>query len=362
LARKLGVRATPPINFDGIPNVSNQVTWFFRYAHTRNPTDIPTLWTLFERALDPAALESTDFAEAFDAALKATIIPSNLTIGLFWIRPNVFASLDGKVQKYLGINIEPKQLTANRYVAEVQHIAHGGISFPRLSYDAWRASRMPSAETVAATRKKVAGAYKDWLKEAYETQLSEMGSKKTREHLPAIAPNGAWADAGIQSKPLAWIVEFSKDANGAWAAGLPPSNYPKRIGGSFNSKSPLQGVLSRILPVVRTIESPHRTESHPYWEWALAFVFPGRPAFRTRGSSGGVIEFDPASGRLSSPVEGEEIVQPYVEAALFKLLPDEELWSKEIGLTYADATEALTRLINVDYASPLYSSDAEDRG
>src|ERR1700693_3294444 len=255
LARKLGVRAPPPINFDGIPNVSNQVTWFFRYAHSRKPTDITTLWTLFERALDPAALESTVFAEAFDAALEATIIPSNLTIGLFWIRPNVFASLDGKVQKYLGINIEPKQLTANRYVAEVQHIAQGGISFPRLSYDAWRASRMPSSETVAVTRKKVAGAYKDWLKEAYETQLSEMGSKKTREHLPAIAPNGAWADAGIQSKPLAWIVEFSKDANGAWVAGLPPSNYPKRIGGSFKSKSPPQGGLRPILPVVSTVDS-----------------------------------------------------------------------------------------------------------
>ncbi|MBC5805922.1 MAG: hypothetical protein GIX02_01280 [Candidatus Eremiobacteraeota bacterium] len=207
-------------------------------------------------------------------------------------------------------------------------------------------------ESVAKTRKRVAGAYKDWLKETYETQLSEMGSKKTRSQLPAIDVSGAWADVGIQSKPLAWIVEFSRDVNGPWVASLPPSNYPNRLGGSFNSKSPLQGVLSRILPVARVSAAPRRTEVHTYWEWAMAFVFPGRPAFQTKGSSGGVIEFDPASGRLWSPVEGAEIDQPYVESALFKLVPDGERWGAAIDLTYGQATEALARFVHVSNATP----------
>jgi predicted transport protein len=211
---------------------------------------------------------------------------------------------------------------------------------------------MSNMESVAAARKKVAGAYKDWLMETYETQLSEMGSKKTRHQLPAIDPSGAWADVGIQSKPLAWIVEFWKDGNGSWVASLPHSNYPHRLGGSFNSRSPLQGVLSRILPVVRVSDTPRQTEPHPYWEWAMALVFPGRPVFQATGSSGGVIEFDPSSGRLWSPVEGTEINQAYVESGLFKLVPDAERWSGSIDLTYAEATEALAGLVHVNNSLP----------
>jgi predicted transport protein len=211
---------------------------------------------------------------------------------------------------------------------------------------------MADMESVAVARKGVAAAYKDWLKETYSTQLSEMGRNTTRDKLPDIGPGGAWAEVGIQSKPSAWIVEFSRDGSGAWTASLPQSNYPQRLGGSFNSRSPLQGVLSRVLPVVRVSDEPRRAEPHAYWEWALVFVFPGRPAFQAKGSSGGVIEFDPVSGQLSSPVEGEDIKQPYVESGLFKLVPDDEHWSNSVDLTYRDATEALSRLINVEHAAP----------
>lgn len=214
--------------------------------------------------------------------------------------------------------------------------------------------------SVADARKGVAAAYKDWLKETYSTQLSEMGRNTTRDKLPAVGPGGAWAEVGIQSKPSAWIVEFSRDGLGAWTASLPASNYPKRLGGSFNSRSPLQGVLSRVLPVVRVSDEPPRADPHPYWEWALVFVFPGLPAFQAKGSSGGVIEFDPATGRLSSPVEGEDIVQPYVESALFKLVPHDEKWSDAIDLTYRQATDALGRFVNVEHAKPSDESAHND--
>lgn len=211
---------------------------------------------------------------------------------------------------------------------------------------------MPDMESVAAARKSVAAAYKTWLKESYETQASEMGSKKTRDQLPEIDASGAWADVGIQSKPLAWIVEFFQDPAGMWKAGVPQSNYPNRLGGSFNSKSPLQGVLSRVLPVVRTSDQPRATRPHPYWEWALALVFPARPVFQTRGSSGGVIEFDPVTGRLWSPIDDEHFNQPYVDSALFKLVPDDEPWSAAVGLTYGEATRALAEFVHVANASP----------
>ncbi len=214
--------------------------------------------------------------------------------------------------------------------------------------------------SVAEARKSVAAAYKDWLKESYSTQLSEMGRNTTRDMLPAIGPGGAWAEVGIQSKPSAWIVKFSQDASGEWTASLPSSKYPRRLGGSFNSRSPLQGVLSRVLPVVRRADDPNRAEPHPHWEWALVFVFPGRPTFQAKGSSGGVIEFDPISGGLSSPVDGEDIAQPYVESALFKLVPDDEKWSSNLDFTYLQATQALARYIHVAHAEPLQGPVYDD--
>lgn len=222
---------------------------------------------------------------------------------------------------------------------------------------------MADMESVVVARKGVAAAYKDWLKEAYATQLSETGSKKTREQLPEIGPAGAWADVGAQGKPLAWIVEFSQGADGKWNASLPASKYKNRLGGTFNWGSPLQGVVSRILPVVRTADDPRLTEPHRYWEWAMAFVFPGRPTFETKGgSSGGTIDFDPTSGRLSSLVDGVDITQPYVASGLFKLVPDDETWNEAVGLTYRDATEALERMINIDHADAPQPSTADDDG
>lgn len=210
---------------------------------------------------------------------------------------------------------------------------------------------MPDMESVAAARKGVAAAYKTWLKESYETQLSEIGSKKTRHQLPEISALGAWANIAAQNKPLAWIIEFSRAANGIWKAGVPSSSYPNRIG-SLNSRSPLQGVVTRVLPVFRTSDAPRVTEMHPYWEWAMIFVFPGLPLFLTRGNSSSVIEFDPATGRLWSPVDDEQIDQPYVDSALFKLVPDGEPWSAAVAMTYGEATLALSDFIHVMNAAP----------
>ena len=226
---------------------------------------------------------------------------------------------------------------------------------------------MPDVATVAAARKRVATAYNDWLKKTYETKLSEMGSTKARGALPKIGPDGAWADVGIQGKPLAWIVRFSQNAGGSWSASLPRSNYPYRLGGSFNARSPLQGVLTRVLPVVNVGDG--RCVPHPYWEWALAFVFPGRPVFRDEGSSGAVIEYNPETGRLWSPINERQVDQPYVESGLFALVNRNDDWhptlealegqtpllgagNASVHLTYGEATDALSGFLTVEHAPP----------
>jgi len=43
LGRELGVDASPPKDFAGIPTVDNRHTWFFAYAKDRTAEDIPCL-------------------------------------------------------------------------------------------------------------------------------------------------------------------------------------------------------------------------------------------------------------------------------------------------------------------------------
>jgi 5-methylcytosine-specific restriction protein B len=148
LGAALEVRAAPPTVFAGIPVVNNQRTWFFRWARDRDPEDIPTLWSLFERALGPSPLDSPDFAGAFDDALASTFLRFTLAIGLFWVRPNIFASLDSVLRRYAGLVIKASDLSGSRYVVAVRELARRGTSFPQLSYDAWLASEERTPESV----------------------------------------------------------------------------------------------------------------------------------------------------------------------------------------------------------------------
>jgi hypothetical protein len=223
---------------------------------------------------------------------------------------------------------------------------------------------LPDVVSVAKARKKVATAYKSLLKSRYGRQLAEMGSKKTRAQLGEISyETGTWADGNDRSKPRAWLVDLTlDDATKHWVAGpgdSPANPHWKRLCGSFNTKSPLQGVLIRVLPVFSTPELGTGSDSqdyfdHPYWEWALAFVFPGAAVFVDAGSSGATIDFDPRSGTLTS----KDMQQEYVAAGLFKLVPDDDAFT--IGghtFTYGEISESLRAFMTI---SPIQvAPDAE---
>ena len=144
LGAKLGVSAPAPNDLAGIPVVHNQKTWFFQYAKDRTPGDISALWNVFEKALDQDPLNDPAFASAFDIALAVKGVRFNLTMGLFWIRPNRFVSLDGVLQEYAKLSIKPQQLNAKTYVEAIRLLESRGTPFPRLSYEAWLAARAPT--------------------------------------------------------------------------------------------------------------------------------------------------------------------------------------------------------------------------
>lgn len=87
IGKRIGVKASIPKDFDGIPLLNNQQAWFFRYKEKRGKYDIDNLWEMFEIALEYAINQSKDnenkFIEYFNILKKQPLVKWNLTMGLF---------------------------------------------------------------------------------------------------------------------------------------------------------------------------------------------------------------------------------------------------------------------------------------
>ena len=156
LASLLGVSEPIPDSFEGIPVLNNQKSWFFGFDNKRQPDDIDTLWEAFAQAI--AFAESDDaearsaFVSAYDNATQRYGVGWNLTMGLYWIRPWNFPTLDGQSQRYIskklniqiGMNGPKGRCNATDYLAVLdtlearfQEDAYPVHSFPELSLAAW---------------------------------------------------------------------------------------------------------------------------------------------------------------------------------------------------------------------------------
>jgi 5-methylcytosine-specific restriction protein B len=128
-----------PEDFNGVPVLNNLKSWFFPYQDSRDQNDIGRLWRVFRLALEKDPLGKKQFFRAFDEALAVKQTNVNLTMGLFWIRPDTFLSLDQVNRAHLGIKLPSAGLTAKFYVETVQKYRAGKKSFPEISLDAWGA-------------------------------------------------------------------------------------------------------------------------------------------------------------------------------------------------------------------------------
>lgn len=105
LAKEFGVAANIPSDFDGIPLVNNQKATFFYFVADRQENDISNLWDMFEIALKYSE-ESTDvnrtiFESTFDKVIQQKGVRWNITMGLFWVRPNAYINLDTKSRDFI---------------------------------------------------------------------------------------------------------------------------------------------------------------------------------------------------------------------------------------------------------------------
>ena len=156
LANLLGVTESIPDSFEGIPVLNNQRTWFFGYSYKRQLDDIDTLWEVFAQAIDFAESDNATARSAFETAYNNATqrhgVGWNLTMGLYWIRPWNFPTLDALAQRYIikKLNIQismngPKgRCNANDYLAVMdtlearfQEDGYPVHSFPELSLAAW---------------------------------------------------------------------------------------------------------------------------------------------------------------------------------------------------------------------------------
>ena len=139
---EFNIVAPAPSDFAGVPIVNNQKSWFFAYQADRKPGDIERLWEVFTRALGQSPLADPDFAHAFDDALTVRNTNVNLTMGLFWIRPKTFLSLDSTMRDYLSIKLPSQGLSIKYYRATLDQVLKSAKQdLPHLSHAAWVAAK-----------------------------------------------------------------------------------------------------------------------------------------------------------------------------------------------------------------------------
>lgn len=156
LAKLLKIDLEIPKNLDGVPVLNNLRVWFFGDHKDRKEEDIDHLWDLFENAILLDQESSKKNEEAFLKSLEIVLgqhgIQWNITMGLFWIRPYRYVTLDSKTRKtitdILGILIKrdsnKKICLAQDYLNLTKGLiesftdqAYPVHSFPELSYKSW---------------------------------------------------------------------------------------------------------------------------------------------------------------------------------------------------------------------------------
>ena len=173
-AKELFVDAAIPTSFDAVPVLNNQNATFYYWTGDRGPNDIDHLWDLFESALEYAKTPSEDkrqvVSKYFDLAINLKGNGnSKITMGLYWIAPDVFLNLDSRNTWYIYESskipadvvyslprIEQK-ISADKYfeIAErlqsyLQSERSALKDFKELSFEAWTYSEQVNQEERAA--------------------------------------------------------------------------------------------------------------------------------------------------------------------------------------------------------------------
>lgn len=180
-ATHFSLKEDVPVEFDGIPVTMNLSSSFFAYKENRGEHDIDNLWNLFEKALsyskDSSETNRAEFINAYDTVIKQKQVKWNITMGLYWIRPNTFINLDSTnrafVQNSANLSDDFAEIFKNldngvpsgeEYIsmceqanAELSSGNYDYNNFPELSYAAWTSFKNDSDTDTAEPDEEPAG-------------------------------------------------------------------------------------------------------------------------------------------------------------------------------------------------------------
>ena len=146
------ISAKAPDSFDGIPTQNPMNASFCSFSENRSEDgkDIERLWNLFEKALQG----EEDMEQDFNDVLKQmSIAVPKLTMGLFYVNPYNYLSLDGNNRRYLeDYGVSTKNYQKMKYADYIELLEQvkdkmekkeiAEQSFPEFSANAYSGDRM----------------------------------------------------------------------------------------------------------------------------------------------------------------------------------------------------------------------------
>jgi len=209
LAVTFDIKLSAPTQFEGIPVLNNMNSFF---------NGVDEVWDLFLLAMKAA--ETNDFTAEFKVAFeKAIAVNGNglayITMGLYWIRPNIFMPLDGNSRSYVstkyGVTAPSGNCSGNEYIAFLDTLKSKvaeqtpGITLPEISYAAWTEKRDSTPESSNANTKL------DGVVSPFSAPTGQTSGNKIPRNLILFGTPGTgktyssmqYAVAIIEEKPLA---------------------------------------------------------------------------------------------------------------------------------------------------------------
>ena len=121
IAKQFNLKNKVPFSFEGIPLVNNLRSTFFNFAEERGENDINNLWEVFESAIryadNPTQGNKLKIESTYNNVIKQKGIQWNITMGLYWIRPNTYINLDSKNREF----IIKQKILPEQFIKEVNH-------------------------------------------------------------------------------------------------------------------------------------------------------------------------------------------------------------------------------------------------
>ena len=275
LSSKFSVKAPIPNNFDGIPTLNNLNATFYAFYDDdrRGIHDIDNIWNVFESGIaysdNPTNQKRTNFIKTYDKARGQFGLGWRITIGLYWIRPYSFISLDSRNRWYLEYQENaPENIIAN--IKELKTPPDG-------------ASYLDLRDKIFEAMKSGDFAYKtlpDLSMNAFKESEKINQQNKEREQ---AAQDNALGDADVETihywlyapgeKASKWDDFYERGVMGlGWHELGDLRNYP--------SKEDMRLKLQEI----NGNETSQSNSAHAVWQFAN-YIKPGDVVFAKRGRS-----------------------------------------------------------------------------